>query len=66
MMPVRVVGMMPDRVVGMMPDRVVGMIPDFVVGIIPDLPSVVPETAKVNIIVQAIDVTFFIVLLLVT
>ena len=53
------------RVTGMVPDLVTGMVPDLVTGMVPDLARVEAETARTNIIVQEIDVTFFIVSLLV-
>ena len=68
----RVVGIVPVLevkmvlVVGIVPIRVVGMLPDLVVGMIPDLANVGADTARIIIIVQDIDRTFFIVLLLVT
>lgn len=62
---VRVVGIVPIRVVGMLPDLVVEMIPDLVVEMIPDLADAVANTTTINMLVQVIDLTFFIVLLLV-
>jgi len=55
----------PIRVTGMLPDFVAGMLPDLVVGMAPDLARAEPETARTKMIVQEIDVTFFIVSLLV-
>ena len=54
------------RVVGIRPVRVVGMVPDLVVEMIPDLAEAVANTTRINMIVQVINLTFFIVLLLVT
>jgi hypothetical protein len=41
------------------------MLPDLVAGMLPDLARVDAETARTNVIVQEIAVTFFIVSLLV-
>jgi hypothetical protein len=66
-----VVGIVPMRVVGISPDLVVEIVPDLVVEIIPDLvvemfpARDVAETVRTNVIVQEIDASFFIVLLLV-
>ena len=54
----------PIRVTGMSPDLVTGMLPDLVTGMLPDLAKVEAETARTKMIMQEIDVTFFIVSLL--
>jgi hypothetical protein len=51
-------------VVGITPALVVEIIPDLVVGMVPA--REVAETAKTNVIVQEIEASFFIVLLLMT
>ena len=71
-MPFRVVGIIPALVVEIVPDLVVEIVPDLVVEMVPDLVvEMVPareeaETARTNVIVQEIDASFFIILLLVT
>ena len=61
---VLVVEMVPIRVVGIIPALVVEMVPDLVVEIVPAKEGT--DIAITNVIVQEIDVSFFIVLLLVT
>jgi hypothetical protein len=62
--PVLVVEIVPIRVVGIVPPLVVEMVPDLVVEMVPA--REVTDTARTNVIVQEIDASFFIVLLLVT
>lgn len=61
---VLVVEIVPIRVVGIIPALVVEMVPDLVVEIVPAREGT--DTARTNVIVQEIDASFFIVLLLVT
>ncbi len=61
---VLVVVVVPVRVVGIIPALVVEMVPDLVVEMVPAIDGA--ETASINVIVHEIDVSFFIVLLLVT
>jgi len=61
--PVLVVEIMPVRVVEIVPALVVEIVPDLVVEMVPARD--VAEMARINVIVQEIDISFFIVLLLV-
>ena len=62
---VEVVEIVPVLVVEIVPVLVVEIVPVFVVEMVPDLAKVVAEIARTNVIVQKIDASFFIVLLLV-
>ena len=64
MVPVRVVEMVPVAVVEIVPVRVVEIVPVFVVEMVPLLAKAGTENAKTKIPDNAIDLMFFIVLLL--
>ena len=64
--PVRVVEMVPILVVEIVPVLVVEIVPVLVVEIVPDLAKVVADKAITNVTVHEIEVSFFIVSLLVT
>ena len=63
--PARVVEMVPAAVVEIVPVRVVEMVPVLVVEMVPPFAKVGAAIARTNIVDQMIDLTFFIVLLLV-
>jgi len=63
---ISVLGVRAVRVVGIWPIRVVGVMPDLVVEMIPDLAEAAANTTRIKMIVKVINLTFFIVLLLVT
>lgn len=65
MVPVLVVEMVPVFVVEIVPVLVVEMVPVLVVEMVPVFAIVAPDTARTNVAAQAIDLRFFIVLLLV-
>ncbi|HET8671922.1 MAG TPA: hypothetical protein VFM05_15285 [Candidatus Saccharimonadales bacterium] len=64
-MPARVVEMVPAAVVEIVPVLVVEIVPVLVVEIVPPFAKVGAAIARTNIVDQMIDLTFFIVLLLV-
>jgi hypothetical protein len=63
--PTRLLEPVPTDVVEIVPVLVVEIVPVLVVEMVPDLANVLPEIARTNNADHAIDLTFFIVLLLV-